>query len=81
MSMTNRGATPVEVTAVEIKGFDSPGACAAGSAAKDGVFACNVPATIPRNAKGSRSILPGQRLGLQRISIFTPALMYSLIEL
>jgi LmbE family N-acetylglucosaminyl deacetylase len=53
VSMTNRGATPVEVTAVEIKGFDSPGACAAGSAAKDGVFACNVPATIPRNAKAT----------------------------
>ncbi|MEJ2576971.1 MAG: PIG-L family deacetylase, partial [Gammaproteobacteria bacterium] len=54
VSMTNRGVTPVEVTAVEIKGFDGPGACAAGSAAaKDGVFACNVPATIPGNAKAT----------------------------
>ncbi len=53
VSMTNRGATPVQVTSVEIKGFHSPGVCAPGSADTNGVFACNVPATIPTDAKAT----------------------------
>ncbi len=53
VSMTNRGATPVQVTSVEIKGFDGPGACAPGSAETNGVFACNVPAKVPSDAKAT----------------------------
>jgi hypothetical protein len=47
----NRGASDATVTAVTIAGFDSPAACAAGSARKDGVYNCTSEAHIPKDAK------------------------------
>ena len=51
LSALNRGATEVGVTRVEIAGFDSPGACEPAAIKKDGLFACNVEARVPKDAK------------------------------
>jgi hypothetical protein len=46
----NRGATDVTVTNLAIQGFEGAGACTAGPAAKNGVYACAVNATVPASA-------------------------------
>jgi LmbE family N-acetylglucosaminyl deacetylase len=47
----NRGASDLSVTSVAIAGFDSPAACAPGSAKKDAVYTCTSDAHIPKDAK------------------------------
>jgi LmbE family N-acetylglucosaminyl deacetylase len=49
----NRGASDINVTGVTIAGFDSPAACAAGSAKKDAVYTCASDARIPKDAKAT----------------------------
>ena len=47
----NRGASEISVTNVAIAGFDTPGACASGSAKKDAVYTCAVDAHVPKDAR------------------------------
>jgi LmbE family N-acetylglucosaminyl deacetylase len=47
----NHGASEVTVSDVTIAGFENPGPCAVTAVKKDGVFACAVTATVPKNAK------------------------------
>jgi len=47
----NHGSSDVTVSEVAIEGFENPGACAAAAVKKDGVFACAVAVTVPKNAK------------------------------
>ena len=51
IAAVNRGATEVSVTSVAVDGFDTPGACPAGSVKKAGVYSCSVDAHLPRNAE------------------------------
>jgi hypothetical protein len=51
LSATNRGATDVGVTRVEIAGFDSPGACEPAVLKKDASFACSAEAHVPKDAR------------------------------
>src|SRR5262249_34302143 len=53
LSASNRGATDVSVTRVEIAGFESPGACEPAAIKKDATFTCNAEARVPANAKPS----------------------------
>ena len=47
----NRGATPVDITAVSVSGFDGAASCQPGAVKKDGVYMCSaelhVPAGVP----------------------------------
>jgi hypothetical protein len=51
ISAVNRGASEVEVTRVEVAGFDGPGACEPSAIKKDATFTCNVEARVPKDAK------------------------------
>jgi hypothetical protein len=51
VSASNRGATEVGVTRVEIGGFDSPAACEPAALKKDANFTCNAEAHVPKDAK------------------------------
>jgi LmbE family N-acetylglucosaminyl deacetylase len=46
----NRGGTDVQVTGVDVAGFDGGAACAPGTAAKAGVYTCSVDARVPQQA-------------------------------
>jgi hypothetical protein len=48
---SNRGASDVNVTAVGIGGFDTPGNCAVGPVKKDAVYTCATEVHVPRNEK------------------------------
>jgi len=51
MVATNRGATDVGVTRVDIEGFDAPKACEPGVLKKDATFTCVSDAHVPNNVK------------------------------
>jgi hypothetical protein len=51
ISASNRGATEVGVTKVEIAGFDSPGGCEPAVMKKDASFTCSAEAHVPKDAK------------------------------
>jgi hypothetical protein len=51
VTASNRGATDVGVTKVEIAGFDSPGTCEPAALKKDGTFTCTAEAHVPKDAK------------------------------
>ncbi len=46
----NRGGSEVNVTSVNIAGFDSTGSCKPGSVKKDAIYTCADEAKIPKNA-------------------------------
>jgi len=47
----NRGASDVEVSSVDVAGFEGGSACAASAVKQDAVFTCSVDARVPRGAK------------------------------
>jgi LmbE family N-acetylglucosaminyl deacetylase len=47
----NRGPSDVDVSSVEIAGFDGPGACKTGPIKKDAIYTCSEDAHVPKNAK------------------------------
>jgi LmbE family N-acetylglucosaminyl deacetylase len=47
----NRGASPVQVSAVSLAGFDGPGACQPAAVKQNTAFACTVDAHIPKDAQ------------------------------
>jgi hypothetical protein len=51
VTASNRGATEVGITRVEILGFDSPGACEPAVMKKDASFTCSAEAHLPKDAK------------------------------
>jgi len=51
LSASNRGATEVGVTSVEIAGLDSPAKCEAAVLKKDAAFTCTSEAHVPKDAK------------------------------
>jgi LmbE family N-acetylglucosaminyl deacetylase len=48
---TNRGATEVAVTAVDIAGFDAPGRCESSALKKDATFTCSAESHVPKDAR------------------------------
>jgi LmbE family N-acetylglucosaminyl deacetylase len=50
---SNHGAADINVSEVSISGFDSPAACAAGTARKDASWTCTSEAHIPKDAKAT----------------------------
>ncbi len=53
LQATNHGAADVDITAVEIAGFDDPAPCKAGGVKKDAVYTCSSQAHVPRSAKAT----------------------------
>jgi hypothetical protein len=47
----NRGATDVNVSAIEVSGFSAPAACTPGAAAKNAFYSCTADLQVPRDAK------------------------------
>jgi LmbE family N-acetylglucosaminyl deacetylase len=47
----NRESSEVNITSVNIAGFDSPGVCKAGPVKKDAIYTCTEDAHIPKTAK------------------------------
>jgi LmbE family N-acetylglucosaminyl deacetylase len=51
LGASNRGATEVAITGVDIAGFDSPAKCEPAALKKDAAFACASEAHVPKDAK------------------------------
>ena len=51
LSASNRGASEVGITAVDIAGFDSPAKCEPAVLKKDAAFTCTSEAHVPKDAK------------------------------
>jgi len=75
----NRGVSDINVSSVTIAGFDSPVACAAGSAKKDAVYTCASDAHIPKDAKPTSPYFHDNYWkdpSNQAIQIFDPAVEF-----
>jgi LmbE family N-acetylglucosaminyl deacetylase len=51
LSASNRGASEVGITAVDIAGFDAPAKCEPAALKKDAAFACTSEAHVPKDAR------------------------------
>jgi LmbE family N-acetylglucosaminyl deacetylase len=75
----NRGASDINVSHVDISGFDSPVACAPGSARKDAVYTCASDAHIPKDAKPTTPYFTDnywKHTENQAIQIFDPSVTF-----
>ena len=78
---SNRGASDVNVTAVSLAGFDTPGSCQAGPLKKDAVYTCTADVHVPKNEKSTTPYFTDdywKHPANQAIDIFAPDVPFGL---